>query len=108
LRKWKTIYPKVNESVGGNSFLLTFYSYPENIRSSIYSTNLIENFNKRLKRDLKAKIQFPSEASMEKFLVSRFDVYHYRFSEKVHRGFGSILSELNQILQSKYQNKAEQ
>jgi transposase-like protein len=57
-RRWKSIYPKVVESVQGNSFLLTFYSYPEAIRCSIYSTNLIENFNKHLKRDLKAKIQF--------------------------------------------------
>lgn len=105
-RKWKAIYPKVVGSVQGNSFLLTFYSYPEAIRCSIYSTNLIENFNKHLKRDLKAKIQFPSEESMEKFLVSRFDVYNYRFSEKVHRGFGSVHSELNQILQNKYKDKA--
>lgn len=106
--KWNTIYPKVTESVRGNSYLLTFYAYPEDIRSSIYSTNLIENFNKHLKRDLKVKIQFPSEESMEKFLVSRFDVYNYRFSEKVHRGFGSVHSELNQILQNNYQNNAEQ
>ncbi|MDY0243076.1 MAG: IS256 family transposase [Rhodospirillaceae bacterium] len=107
-KKWKPIYPRVLEGISGNSFLLTFYSYPEDIRSSIYSTNLIENFNKHLKRDLKAKIQFPSEESMEKFLVSRFDVYNYRFSEKVHRGFGSVHSELNQILQNKYKNKTEQ
>ncbi len=105
-RKWEAIYPKVVGSVQGNSFLLTFYSYPEAIRCSIYSTNLIENFNKHLKRDLQAKIQFPSEESMEKFLVSRFDVYNYRFSEKVHRGFGSVHSELNQILQNKYKDKA--
>jgi hypothetical protein len=45
---------------------------------------------------------------MEKFLVSRFDVYNYRFSERVHKGFGSVLSELNQILQNKYKNKSIQ
>lgn len=107
-KRWKAVYPKVIESVSGNSFLLTFYSYPKDIRCSIYSTNLIENFNKHLKRDLKSKIQFPSEESMEKFLVSRFDVYNYRFSERVHKGFGSVLSELNQILQNKYKNKSIQ
>jgi transposase-like protein len=90
--KWKPIYPKVVES----------------IRCSIYSTNLIENFNKHLKRDLKAKIQFPSEESMEKYLVSRFDVYNDRFYEKVHRGFGSVQNGRNQILQNKYKDKAIQ
>ncbi|MDY0374019.1 MAG: transposase, partial [Candidatus Izemoplasmatales bacterium] len=90
-KKWKPFYPKIIESICGNFFLLTFYSYPEDIRSSIYSTNLIENFNKHLKRDLKSKIQFPSEESMEKFLVSRFDVSNYRFSEKVHRKSGSVI-----------------
>ncbi|MDK6519716.1 transposase, partial [Escherichia coli] len=33
--------------------LLTFYNYPPAIRASIYSTNMIESFNNRLKRKTK-------------------------------------------------------
>lgn len=106
--KWKKIYPKIVNQITDNPYLLTFYAYPEGIRKSIYSTNLIENFNKHLKRDLKAKIQFPSEESMEKFLVSRFEDYNFRLGDRVHRGFGSVLFELNQIKERKYKNKDNQ
>ena len=105
--KWKKVYPKIIESVMENRYLLTFYEFPADIRSSLYSTNLIENFNKHLKRDLKAKIQFPSEESMDKFLVSRIESYNFRMGEKVHRGFGSVLPELNQIMERKYKEETE-
>jgi hypothetical protein len=44
--KWKPAYPKVVERILEIGYLLTFLEYPEPIRSSLYSTNLIENFNK--------------------------------------------------------------
>jgi len=100
--KWNPIYPKIIASILENRYLLTFYDFPADIRSSLYSTNLIENFNKHLKRDLKAKIQFPSEESMDKYLVSRIESYNFRMGEKTHRGFGSVLPELNQIMERKY------
>lgn len=106
--KWKALYPKVVDKIQENRYLLTFMEYPEAIRSSLYSTNLIENFNKHLKRDLKAKIQFPSEDSMEKFLVSRFEAYNFRMGDRTHRGFGSVLPELNQIMERKYKEETEQ
>jgi len=107
LDKWRPQYPKVADTIAENPYLLTFYAYPQEIRSSLYSTNLIENFNKHLKRDLKAKIQFPSEGSMEKFLVSRFETYNFRMGEKAHRGFGSVLPELNQIMERKYKDSEQ-
>ena len=40
------------------------------IRKSIYSTNLIESFNKQIKKYSHRKEQFQNEESMERFLVS--------------------------------------
>jgi hypothetical protein len=57
---------------------------------------------------VKAKIQFPSEDSMENFLVSRFEAYNFRMGERTHRGFGSVLPELNQIMERKYKDETEQ
>jgi len=105
ISKWDKSYPKVIESLKGNSYLLTFYDYPESIRSSIYSTNLIEGFNKQLKRKFKAKIQFPSEESMEKYLVSRFEEYNYRFSFRTHKGFASASVRLDQMIEEKYREE---
>jgi transposase-like protein len=100
--KWGKTYPKVIESLKGNEYLLTFFDYPEQIRPSIYTTNPIEGFNKNLKRKFKSKIQFPSEESLEKYLVSHFDEYNYKGSSRVFKGFGLVLAELQQKIADKY------
>lgn len=107
VKKWNPIYPKIIASILENRYLLTFYEFPADIRPSLYSTNLIENFNKHLKRDLKAKIQFPSEEAMDKFLVSRIESYNFRMGVLAHRGFGSVLTELNQIMDKRCKDQTE-
>jgi len=102
ISKWEKTYPKVTDALKGNHYLLTFFDYPEAIRSSIYTTNPIEGFNKDLKRKFKVKIQFPSEESMEKYLVSRFDEYNFNRSFKIHKGFGLVIAELQQKIVDKY------
>ncbi len=92
--KWKKSYPKVVASITSNEYLLTFYRFPESIRKSIYSTNLIEGLNKQIKRHTKRKEQFPNEESLERFLVSRFEVYNQQFGTNCHRGFNAAKSEL--------------
>ena len=91
--KWKRKYPRVIESLKRNKNLFTYYSYPECIRSSIYTTNLIEGYNKQLKKNFKKKEQFPNEQSMEKFLVSQFEQYNHKFMNRVHKGFGLVRYE---------------
>jgi transposase-like protein len=44
--KWKKQYPKVIRLLM-NPAILTFYNFPSSIRRTIYSTNLIEGFNKQ-------------------------------------------------------------
>lgn len=100
--KWESIYPKVTTSLNQNEYLLTFYNYPEQIRSSIYTTNLIEGINRQIKRKTKRKEQFPSEGSLEKFLVAIFEDFNIRYSRKIHKGFGLVTLELNQLIENRY------
>ena len=51
----------------GLAFLFEFYESPAVIRRSKYTTNLIENLNKNLKRGTKRKEQFPNEDSLERY-----------------------------------------
>lgn len=95
--KWCKKYPKVTEMVKSHKHLITFYEFPESIWRSIYSTNLIEGFNKQLKRFTKRKEQFPNEDSLDRFLVSRFEEYNHRFSTNCHRGFKEAQHELVQM-----------
>ena len=58
---WHQTYPKLIKDLLKMPNLLTFMDFPPAIRQSLYSTNLIENFNKHLKRTTHHKEQFPTE-----------------------------------------------
>lgn len=63
-------------------------------RQSLYPTNLIENFNKHLKRTTHHKEQFPTEDSLDRFLVSQFNVYNEKSLKRIHRGFKGLQDTL--------------
>ena len=68
--------------------LLTFYNYPPAIRASIYSTNMIESFNNRLKRKTKPKTEFPTEQSLDTFIGVQAMDYNDRYLNRIHKGGG--------------------
>ena len=74
--------------------LLTFYNYPPAIRASIYSTNLIESFNNRLKRKTKPKTEFPTEQSLDTFIGVQAMDYNDRYFNRIHKGFGQVRDTL--------------
>ncbi|MEE6667765.1 transposase [Pediococcus acidilactici] len=73
---------------------LTSMDFPPAIRQSLYATNLIENFNKHLKRTTHHKEQFPTEDSLDRFLVSQFNVYNEKSLKRIHRGFKGLQDTL--------------
>lgn len=74
--------------------LLTFYNYPPAIRASIYSTNMIESFNNRLKRKTKPKTEFPTEQSLDTFIGVQAIDYNDRYFNRIHKGFGQVRDTL--------------
>ncbi|EMF0311849.1 IS256 family transposase [Enterococcus faecium] len=94
--KWKKQYPRVVKLLMDPA-ILTFYNFPPSIRRTIYSTNLIEGFNKQLKKYTKRKEQFPNEESLERFLVSQFNNYNQKFLCRVHKGFKEIHDTLESM-----------
>lgn len=97
IRKLKKQYPRVVNLLL-NPALLTFYNFPHAIRRTIYSTNLIEGFNKQLKRYTRRKEQFPNEESLERFLVSQFNQYNQKFLGRIHKGFKEIQDTLESMI----------
>ncbi|AUD13479.1 MULTISPECIES: IS256 family transposase [unclassified Planococcus (in: firmicutes)] len=95
--KWKTVYPKVTKSLEANPYIFTFYSFPKSIWRSIYSTNLIESFNKNVKKYSKRKERFPNEDSFDRFLVSQFEIYNQNFSTRCHIGFDQARAALAEM-----------
>lgn len=65
--KWNTKYPYISKSWRNNwDELSTFFKYPEEIRSLIYTTNPIESFNSSIRRVTKNKTCFPTQDSLLK------------------------------------------
>ena len=48
--------------------LSTYFKYPEAVRRLIYTTNMMEGFNRQLRKVTKSKTVFPSDDSLLKML----------------------------------------
>lgn len=99
LEKYQSTYPKVVDILNDLDNLFTFYAFPKHIQRSIYTTNLIENFNKNLKRGTKRKEQFPNEDSLERYVCTFCTDYNKKFSDRIHRGFKESHSELLEMFE---------
>lgn len=95
-------YPKIIKLLEENESLFSFYNYPIQIRCSIYTTNLVEGLNKQLKIQTKKKEQFPNEDSLERFVCNYFLDYNVRLGSRIHKGFGEVTVELNEMFITRY------
>ena len=67
--KWKKRYPAMIKSWKRNwEGLTSFYNYPIEVRSIMYTTNSIEGFNRQIRKATKAKGALPSERALYKLL----------------------------------------
>lgn len=65
--KWRTTYPYICISWKNNWDNLThFLSYPLEIRKLIYTTNMIENLNRNVRKFTKNKTMFPDDSAVIK------------------------------------------
>ena len=67
--KWSKKYPKIALSWRTNwANLSTYFKYPQEVRTLIYTTNAIESFNRQLRKVTKSKSVFPTDDSLLKML----------------------------------------
>lgn len=68
-KKWGSKYSYAIKSWRSNwPGLCTFFKYPPEIRRMIYTTNPIENFNRKIRKVTKTKSSFPTDDSLFKIL----------------------------------------
>ena len=53
--------------------LSTYFKYPQEIRTLIYTTNTIEGFNRQLRKTSKSRSVFPSDDSLFKLLLPYYN-----------------------------------
>ncbi len=67
--KWGKKYPKIGQSWRTSwPNLSTYFKYPQEVRTLIYTTNAIEGFNRQLRKVTKSRSVFPSDDSLFKML----------------------------------------
>jgi len=65
--QWAKKYPYVGQSWRNNwNNLTTFFEFPMEIRKIIYTTNLIENINRIIRKYTKTKTSLPNDVAVEK------------------------------------------
>ena len=84
--------------------LFTYYLFPKSIRRSIYTTNIIENYNKHLKKGIKKKEQFPNEQSLNRYVCVSACEYNVKYADISHYGFSIAKEELENMIEEIYIN----
>ena len=95
LSKYGKRYPKLAGIFErAEESLYPFYKFPEAIRKSIYTTNMIERSNKGLKHKSKSKEQFPNEDALDRFVCCYYSDLNRSYSERMQRGFCQASAEI--------------
>lgn len=75
--------------------LFAFYELPPSLRKLVYTTNRIEGFNKEIRRNAKAHIQFPIVESEEAFLAGLSLNYNLRVGKRRVRQHKEVVEYMN-------------
>lgn len=87
--------------------LYSFLKFPEAIRSSLYTTNLIERSNKGLRHRSKIKEQFPNEDALERFVCCYYSDQNRSYAERMQRGFSLVSAEIMQMFEQSVPESAK-
>jgi transposase-like protein len=92
--KWKQKYPKIAKSWKDNwPNLSTYFKYPQEVRTLIYTTNLIEGFNRQMRKVTKSKSVFSTDDSLIKMLYLAMMDVTKKWTQS-RRDWGRIHSQL--------------
>ena len=95
--KWDTIYGNVVKSWKRNlPELTTFFDFPQEIRRLIYTTNVIENLNRSIRKITKNKTSLPNKKSLDKLVYLAITNAQSKWSRSVSN-WGIILNQLTII-----------
>jgi transposase-like protein len=101
--KCSSRYPRPVYNMEKNlSILFKYYDYPESIRRSIHSTNLIERMNREIRRRIKIIDSLPSEESAMKIIYIRATEINEKWSQRSLRGFYKCMDEIREMFQERY------
>ncbi len=84
------------------NYLFTYYRYPQAIRRSIRSNNIIERMNKEVRRLIKVIDSLPTEESALKIIYLRVAKLNEKWVQRVLNGYLKCRDELNSMFSTRY------
>lgn len=101
--KWGTKYPYAIQSWQKNWEELTvFFDFPIEIRKIIYTTNLIENLNGKIRKYTKNKMAFPTDDALKKSVYLALMQISKKWTQTIHN-WGLILNQFLIIFEKRVQ-----
>ena len=67
--------------------LTVFFQFPLEIRNIIYTTNLIENLNGKIRKYTKSKLSFPSDDAVKKTVFLSLMEIEKKWTQPIHNCF---------------------
>ena len=100
--RWSDKYPHIAKSWRANwEELMTYFDYPVEIRKLLYTTNIIESVNSKLRKATDGKRVFPSEESLFKSLYVVAVELEKKWSRKPIAGWGRIYGQLSILFEGR-------
>ena len=100
--KWADKYPHIGRSWRANwDELMTYFDYPVEIRKLLYTTNIIESVNSKLRKATDGKRVFPSDESLLKSLYIVAVELEKKWSKKPITGWGRIYGQLSILFEGR-------
>ncbi|MEM1260519.1 MAG: IS256 family transposase [Bacteroidota bacterium] len=101
--KWNAKYPYAIQSWRNNWEELTvFFDFPLEIRKIIYTTNLIENLNGKIRKYTKNKMAFPTDDALKKSVYLSLIQISKKWTQPIHN-WGLILNQFLVIFEKRVQ-----
>lgn len=92
--KWGKKYPYAIKSWHDNWDVLSpFFKFPQEVRTIMYTTNIIEGLHRQFRKVTKTKTVFPSDQSLEKILYLASQNVMKKWTQR-YRNWDAILNQL--------------
>lgn len=92
--KWGKKYPQILKSWDANwTELSTYFKYPQEVRTLIYTTNAVEGFHRMLRKYTKTKTIYPTDDAVKKSVFLSIQEISKKWSMPI-RDWGMIIGQL--------------
>jgi len=104
--KWDSKYPQISKSWRENWMeLSTYFKYPQEVRTLIYTTNAVEGFHRMLRKYTKTKTIYPTDEAVRKSVYLSIQEITKKWSMPI-RNWGTIIGQLMIFFEDRFNNVA--